>query len=239
MFKKKLVLFFIPIFFLYFAQSLSAKETGILYGIQIEQLEHAYTDNNGEVLRWDGKAFVGTDELKFKWFSSGEENTKSGKTEKFENRFMLSKPLSTFFDVKAGLRFDIPRGEDRAYAVLGFTGLAPQWIEVDTDFFISESNKTSVKIDAEYELLITNYLILRPSLDVKYAFEQDRSINVGKGLNSMELGLRLSYDLIDRTLSPYIGVSWEKKFGDTSNFVRDEGEETKVLNFVIGTRFMF
>jgi copper resistance protein B len=55
----------------------------------------------------------------------------------------------------------------------------------------------------------------------------------------MELGLRLSYDLIDRTLSPYMGVSWEKKFGDTSNFVRDEGEETKVLNFVIGTRFMF
>ena len=55
----------------------------------------------------------------------------------------------------------------------------------------------------------------------------------------MELGLRLSYDVIDRTLSPYLGVAWEKKFGDTSNFARDEGEETKVLNFVIGTRLMF
>lgn len=239
MIKRIFYIFFLNLFFLNNSQIVLTKETGILYGIQIEKFEHTYNDHSSELFKWDGEAFLGTDELKFKWFSSGEENTKTGKTEKFENRFMFSKPLSTFFDIKAGLRQDIPRGEDRTYAVLGFTGLAPQWIEVDTDFFVSETEKISAKLDAEYELLITNFLILQPSIDLKYAFEEDRSIHVGKGLNSMELGLRLSYDLIDRTLSPYAGINWEKKFGDTSNFARDEGEETEALSFVIGTRFIF
>ena len=90
------------------------------------------------------------------------------------------------------MRLDTPSKEqDRLYGVIGVTGLAPQWIEVDADIFFSEKGNTSARLDAEYELLITNYLILQPSVDINFAFSDDKAIGVGSGLNSIEAGLRL------------------------------------------------
>ena len=217
-----------------------AKETSVYYGTSIEQFEYRFSDKSGESFNWNGDAFIGTDEIKLKWYGSGEINTKSGDKEELENRIMLSKPLSTFFDVKAGVRLDTPSKEqDRLYGVIGVTGLAPQWIEVDADIFFSEKGNTSARLDAEYELLITNYLILQPSVDINFAFSDDKAIGVGSGLNSIEAGLRLSYDLVDRTLSPYIGISLGKKFGETADMAREEGKDLTNVSFVIGSRFMF
>ena len=202
-----------------------AKEAKVYYGSSLEQFEYRFSDKSGESFNWGGSAFIGTDEINLNWYGSGEINTKSGDNEKLENRLMLSKPLSTFFDVKAG--------------VSGITGLAPQWIEVDADIFLSEKGNTSARLDAEYELLITNYLILRPSVEMDFAFSDDKEIGVGSGLNSIETSLRLSYDFFDRTLSPYIGISRGKKFGETADLAREEGEDLNNLSFVIGSRFMF
>lgn len=217
-----------------------AKESKVYYGSSLEQFEYRFSDKSGESFNWGGSAFIGTDEINLNWYGSGEINTKSGDNEELENRLMLSKPLSTFFDVKAGVRLDTPtKEEDRFYGVIGITGLAPQWIEVDADIFLSEKGNTSARLDAEYELLITNYLILRPSVEADFAFSDDKEIGVGSGLNSIETSLRLSYDFFDRTLSPYIGISRGKKFGETADLARDEGEDLNNLSFVIGTRFMF
>ena len=138
------------------------------------------------------------------------------------------------------MRLDTPSKEqDRLYGVIGVTGLAPQWIEVDADIFFSEKGNTSARLDAEYELLITNYLILQPSVDINFAFSDDKAIGVGSGLNSIEAGLRLSYDLVDRSLSPYVGISLGKKFGETADMAREEGKDLTNVSFVIGSRFMF
>ena len=217
-----------------------AKESSIYYGASIEQFEYRLSDKSGESFNWNGSAFIGTDEIHLNWYGSGEINTKSGDKEELENRIMLSKPLSTFFNAKAGVRLDTPsKEEDRLYGVIGMTGLAPQWIEVDADIFFSEKGNTSARLDAEYELLITNYLILQPSVDINFAFSDDKAIGVGSGLNSIEAGLRLSYDLVDRTLSPYIGISLGKKFGETADMAREEGKDLTNVSFVIGSRFMF
>ena len=144
--------------------------------------------------------------------------------------------------IVAGVRvtpLDTPDGPDRLFGVVGVAGLAPQWIEVDADLFVSETGDVSARVDAEYELLITNRLILIPSLEVDVAFTEDREIGVATGLNSVEFGVRLSYDLIDRMLSPYVGVAYERKFGRTADFAREEGEDTSALFGVIGARLMF
>tara|TARA_B110000879_G_scaffold36621_1_gene50742 strand:+ start:456 stop:1187 length:732 start_codon:yes stop_codon:yes gene_type:complete len=217
-----------------------AKESGVYYGASIEQFEYRLSDKSGESFNWNGSALIGTDEINLEWYASGEINTKSGDKEELENRIMLSKPLSTFFNAKAGVRLDTPsKEEDRLYGVIGMTGLAPQWIEVDADIFFSEKGNTSARLDAEYELLITNYLILQPSVDINFSFSDDKAIGVGSGLNSIEAGLRLSYDLVDRTLSPYIGISLGKTFGKTADMAREEGKDLTNVSFVIGSRFMF
>jgi len=211
----------------------------LLYGFQLEELEYRRGDEREGTLNWNGDAFVGTDEIKLRWLGEGEYDTKVNKFEKLENRLVLQSPISTFFDVKAGARLDTPKGPDRWYGVVGVTGLAPQWFEIDADFFVSETGDTSARLDIEYELLITNRLILTPSAEINVAFSGDREIHVQSGVSDLEAGMRLSYDLIDRRLSPYLGVVYERKLGQTEDLARSEGEDIEGWRAVIGTKFMF
>ena len=71
------------------------------------------------------------------------------------------------------------------------------------------------------------------------AFSEDREIGVGKGLVSTETGLRLSYDLIDRAFSPYVGVVYERKYGNTADFAREDGGGTEDWFAVVGARLLF
>jgi copper resistance protein B len=217
-----------------------AQEKGsVFYAVQMEELEYRYGESSTELLVWDGDAFVGTDELKLRWLGSGEYDLDAEVFETLENRIVLQTPISTFFDVKGGFRFDTPDGPDRWYGLVGVTGLAPQWFEVDADLFLSEEGDASFRIDVEYELLITNYLILTPSAELDIAFSDDEEMGVGRGVSSAEIGLRLSYDLIDRSLSPYVGVAYEHEFGRTADFSRDEGEATETWFAVVGAKLRF
>lgn len=217
-----------------------AQEKGLIfYGIQFEELEYRFGDENERLFGFDGDAFVGTDELKFRWLGKGEYSFRDNAFEKLENRFVLQKPVSDFFDVKAGFRLDTPEGRDRWYGVLGLAGLAPQWFETDLDLFVSEKGHLSTRLDVEYELLLTNRLILTPSLNIDAAFSDDREIGIGKGVTGIEAGLRLGYDLVDRAISPYVGVVYEGTAGKTADLRREAGNDVDGWRAVIGTRLMF
>jgi copper resistance protein B len=222
------------------ASPAAAQETNLVYyGFQLEEFEHRRGDESEELLVWNGDAFVGTDELKLRWLGEGEYDTDARKFESMESRLVLQMPVSDFFDVKAGIRADTPKGKSRLYGVLGVTGLLKQWIEVDADLFVSDVGDASVRLDAEYELLLTNRLTLTPSADLDVAFFDDRKMGVGSGFNSTEVGLRLSYDIYDRLLSPYVGVVWERKFGNTADFVREEGEDVEAWFVAVGVKVLF
>lgn len=222
------------------ASPAAAQETNLVYyGFQLEEFEHRRGDESEELLVWNGDAFVGTDELKLRWLGEGEYDTDARKFESMKNRLVLQMPVSDFFDVKAGIRADTPKGKSRLYGVLGVTGLLKQWIEVDADLFVSDVGDASVRLDAEYELLLTNRLTLTPSADLDVAFFDDRKMGVGSGFSSAEVGLRLSYDIYDRLLSPYVGVVWERKFGNTADFVREEGEDVEAWFVAVGVKVLF
>lgn len=210
----------------------------LIYGVQIEQLEHRYNANQSNVIAWDGDALIGTDELKFVLRSEGEFETKTDKMESMETQARLQVPISTFFDGVAGVRFDTPDdNKNRTYGVVGLHGLAPQWFEIDADLFISD--KPAFRVEAEYEALITNYLILTPSIEFDLPLNDDTVNGVGRWGPKLEIGARLSYDLIDRAVAPYIGVHYERVFGRTADLKELEGEEGDAIYFVSGIRFMF
>ncbi|WP_416383189.1 copper resistance protein B [Marinobacter sp. F4218] len=215
------------------------KDALTVWGVQFEELEYRYSDDDEELGVWNGDAFYGTDDLKFRWLGKGEYAIEEQAYEQLENQLLVQTPISDFFDAKAGVRIDTPEGPDRTYAVLGVAGLAPYWFEVDASLYVSDEGDTSAEFDAEYELLLTNHLILTAGLDATVAFSEDREIGLGKGLSSTETGLRLSYDLIDRTFSPYIGVVHERKYGDTADFAKAEGGGTEDWFAVIGARVGF
>lgn len=210
-----------------------------VWGAQFEEFEYRYSDDDEELGVWSGDFFYGTDELKGRWLTKGEYSIEEQAYEKLENQLVAQTPVSDFFDAKAGLRFDTPEGPDRTYAVLGITGLAPHWFEIDANLYVSKDGDTSAELDAEYELLLTNHWILAAALDASVAFSEDREIGVGKGLVSTETGIRLSYDLIDRSFSPYVGVVHERKYGDTADFAKAEGGNVEDWFAVVGARLSF
>lgn len=219
--------------------AIAAHSAGAQWGISAEKFEYRYSDSDEELAVLEGDAFYGTDELKFRWLFEGEWEEAHNAWETLENQFVGQIPVAEFWDAKAGVRIDTPEGPDRVYSVLGLTGLAPYWFEIDTNLYISDEGDASVDFEAEYELLVTNFWILSATFETLVAFSEDREIGVGTGLNSTETGLRLSYDLIDRAFAPYVGVVHERKYGNTADLARDSGGSTEDWFAVVGARLMF
>jgi copper resistance protein B len=217
-----------------------AQEVGLVYyGIEIEEFELRRGDESENTAAWEGSAFIGPDEFTIRLLSEGEYDTDADKFETLENQVVVQAPISDFFDAKAGIRLDTPQGPDRWYGVLGVTGLAPQWFEIDASFFLSDRGNLSGRFDAEYKLLLTNRLILTPSASLDLAFSDDAGIEIKTGFTSLELGLRLSYDVIDRMFSPYIGLNFETKLGGTRDLAAAEGGDRANLAGVVGAKFVF
>lgn len=210
----------------------------LIYGVRLERLEY-WAGADTDVVAWDGDAMVGSDEWKLRFQSLGEYDITDSAFERLESQLLVQRPISNFFDIVGGVRYDSPKGPDRLYGVLGVHGLAPLWFEVDADLFLSQKGNFSARIDVDYDFLITNRLILTPTGEFDLSFSDDQEIGVGTGLTKIELGLRLRYEVIDRSVAPYIGVHYQQLFGSTKTFAQQEGDLVDGLFFVAGVRLLF
>jgi len=167
---------------------------------RLEYLEQA------ESWLWDMQGWYGSDEHKFWWKTEGEMS--DGNAEEAELQLLYSKPVSAFWDLQFGIRHDFEPGPSESHVVAGLQGLAPQWFEVDLAVFVSENGDFSARVEAEYDLRLTQRLILQPRAEFD------------TGPESVELGLRLRYE-IRREIAPYIGISWQDRAGqdDFSSFL--------------------
>lgn len=208
----------------------------ILTKVMIDQLEIRHTDGS-DPLVLEADAWIGKD-LNKAWFKLDLEKVGS-EYEQAELQALYSRAVATYWDLQIGWRHDFkPAGETRDWAAIGFRGLAPYYFDIDTALFIGESGRFVLDLDAEYEVMLTQRLVLSPELQLNLHSKSDPAIGQGSGLSDIELGLRLSY-AIRREFAPYIGVNWERKFGQTADFARDEGEDTSDLQFVAGIRAWF
>jgi copper resistance protein B len=57
-------------------------------------------------------------------------------------------------------------------------------------------------------------------------------------VNDLELSLTLRYEII-REFAPYIGVVWERRYGETADFARAEDEDIERTALMAGFRFWF
>lgn len=158
--------------------------------------------------------------------------------EEAEVQALWSRPVTRFFDVQAGLRHDFEPGPPRTYAALGFMGLAPYWFEVDGAMFLSEKGDLSARFEAEYEVLLTQRLILEPRTELNFSAVAVPELETGAGLSTAEIGLRLRYEF-NRQFAPYIGVNWRAATGETADYARARGERAETLSFVTGMRLWF
>lgn len=187
--------------------------------------------------RWDGQAWYGTDYDRV-WFRTEGELDRRGRAERAEFQLLYSRLLSYYWDVQLGVRYDLRPRPDRAYAVIGVQGLAPGMFEVDVQGFVSERGDLSARIEVSYDIYITQRLVLQPNVEANVAIQRVPELGVGSGLNDIEAGLRLRYEFT-RELAPYIGISYQRKFGDTARYARNEGENVEGWNVLTGVRIFF
>lgn len=207
------------------------------YFVQGDRLE--YRSNGGEPLfLWDAQGWRGGDRNKLWLKTEGEYAFEEDAFEEAEVQALWSRAISAFFDFQAGVRHDFAPGDDRTFGVLGLQGLAPYWFEVDAALFISDDGNVSARMEAEYELLLTQRLILQPRAELNFAAQDVVEHGVGSGLSTAELGARLRYE-IKREFAPYIGVDWSRAVGATADLVRADGGDPSSVSFVAGLRVWF
>ncbi len=200
-------------------------------GVVIDRLEAGFGDGQTTYL-WDAQGWTGGDLNRFWWKSEGEGGSK---LEEAEVQALYSRAIRPFWDLQAGVRQTFrPDLKDTTDLVLGVQGLAPHWFEIDAAAFLSTGGDLSARIEAEYDQRFTRRWILQPRAEVTLAASDVPEIEVGSGLSSLELGLRLRYE-ITREFAPYAGVEWTRRFGDT----RDLTGEADEVRFVLGLKAWF
>ncbi|MGY0620219.1 copper resistance protein B [Lysobacter sp. A378] len=185
---------------------------------------------------WEAQVWVGSD-LNRLWLRTEGERI-GGKTEAAELEAFYGRSVSTWWDVLAGIKHDFNPGGSQTWAAFGVQGLAPYKFEVSATAYVGESGQTAANVEVEYELLLTNRLILQPLVEVTAFGKDDPARGTGSGLSTVEAGIRLRYE-IDRKFAPYIGVVHERVFGNTTDFRRSEGEDTRDTRLVAGVRIWF
>ena len=146
--------------------------------------------------------------------------------------------FAPWWELVVGVRRDFGPGPSRDWAAFGIQGLAPYRLDVEATAYLGESGRTALRLEAEYELLLTNRLVLQPLVQLDLYGKEDPATGTGSGLSEMEAGLRLRYE-IRREFAPYVGVAWQRRFGDTADLARAAGEEVEDTRLVAGLRVWF
>lgn len=162
----------------------------------------------------------------------------SGEVEDAKTDLLWYRAITTFWNIQLGLSHNSGEGPDRNELAAGFQGLAPYRFEVDATFYIGEEGRTAINLEVEYDLLFTQKLILQPRIEADFYGKRDAERSLGAGLSDLAIGLRMRYE-IRREFAPYMGVEWVNQYGDTANFARDAGADTKETLVVAGVRFWF
>ncbi len=207
--------------------------TGVII---IDRLEATFGEGaDGYV--WDAQGWYGGDIHRFWWKSEGE-GAIDGELESGEVEALYSRAFTPYFDLQAGVRQRYTPEADRTDLVVGVQGLAPYWFEVDVAAFLSNEGELSARAEAEYDLRLTQRLILQPRAEINLSAEDVPELAIGSGVSSAELGVRLRYE-IRREFAPYVGVEWSSSFGDTRDFIEARGEDPEDARLVVGIRAWF
>jgi copper resistance protein B len=205
------------------------------HSILIDRLESARardrTTGQYDLQAWFGRDY---DRLVFK--AEGEFD--DGRSEEARTELLWGHAVAAYWDAQVGVRHDGGVGPDRGWLAFGVQGLAPYWFEVDVAAYVGDKGRTALRLEAEYELLLTQKLILQPRIEANIYGKRDAERGLGSGLSGLTGGLRLRYE-IRRELAPYVGVEWTGKYGATADYARAAGADAKEMRLVAGLRFWY
>ncbi|KAF1017643.1 MAG: Copper resistance protein B [Stenotrophomonas maltophilia] len=163
--------------------------------VLIDRLEQ-WDGNDAKGQAWEATGWVGGDINRLWLRSSGERS--GGRTEASNLEAMYGRAVSPWWDVLVGVRQDFRPGDSRTWAAVGLQGLAPYKFQSQAALYAGSGGQLMAKAEMEYDVLLTNRLILQPLLGAAVAARDEPQRGIGRGLNSVEAGLRLRYEFSRR-----------------------------------------
>jgi len=201
----------------------------------MDRLEWVHT-SDATATAYDLQAWYGRDYDRAVLKAEGDVD--NGEVQEGRAELLWGHAVSSFWDAQLGVRYDHGVGPERSWLAVGVQGLAPYWFEMSATAYAGDKGRTSLRIDAEEDLLLTQRWVLQPRFEVNFYGKRDAERGVGSGLSELTAGLRLRYE-VRREFAPYLGVEWVGKYGGTANEARAAGESTKETRWVAGLRFWF
>ena len=174
-----------------------------------ETLERRFSRKGEDSTTYDLQAWFGTSFNKAVIKAEGD--IAKGKLEEARTEFLWSRAFTSYWDTQLGLRLDNGSGPSRQWLAVGVQGLAPYWFELETTAYIGNGGRTALRLNASYELLLTQRLILEPRAELQFYGKDDPERRIGRGLSEASAGLRLRYEF-SRQFAPYIGVERSGSF---------------------------
>lgn len=212
----------------------AAHDNDVHYRVLLDRLEW-HSAEGGRAANWDSTSWVGRDTSRL-WIRS-EGQTRNSSVHDADVHALYGRAFARWWDVVAGIRQDFAPGVGQTWAAVGVQGLAPLWFEVAATAYVGPSGRTAARLEAEYELRLTNRLIVQPRLEVNLSGKTDVTRGVSAGLSRAEPGFRMRYEF-RREFAPYLGLEWDRAFGATAQ-ASVNGEDAGGVRAVAGLRFWF
>lgn len=210
--------------------------------ILLEQIEYRVPEDGADRIGWEGQGWVGYDFDKLWVKSEGEYEFEGADGGEAETDLLYARLISPFWYVQFGVQYANTWGaggeSDTWSGVIALQGLAPGAFEVDTSLYISEKADVTLAVELEYNVRITQRLILQPRLELELAAQDIPERGVGQGLTTTNLDLRLQYE-IERRFTPYIGVRYSFLSGETADMATAMGNDREQLFFLAGLRLAY
>ncbi|HEY3518448.1 MAG TPA: copper resistance protein B, partial [Gammaproteobacteria bacterium] len=133
-------------------------------------------------LAWDATFWAGRSFNKLAVRTEGEKS--GGNTERAELELLWSHSVARWWDVVAGARADFEPGATQSWSAFGVQGLAPHRFALEATAYLADGGRSAARFEGEYELLITQRLILQPQLELNWYGQADAARGVGPGLST-------------------------------------------------------
>ena len=173
--------------------------------VLLNQLEERL--GGGSAFRWDAEGWAGGDQNRL-WLKTEGFATAAG-TQDGDQELLYARPIAPYFDLQAGLRYDLDSRPGRAWGAIGVEGLLPLFVKLSATAYASDAGHYAAKLVASYELLLTQRVVLEPQVELNFYSRAQPERQLGTGLADMDAGLRLRYE-VSRKFGPYLGITYHR-----------------------------
>jgi copper resistance protein B len=209
-------------------------DASIKHRVWIENLEGVFGSKNG--VAWDGQAWLGGDFDKL-WLKT-EGSRLGNRTHDAKVEALWAHAILPFWDSQLGVRHDFGGGPSREWAAFGIQGISPYWFDIELTGYFGQEGRAALRLKTEYDLYLTQRLILKPEIELNAYDKPDRARDLGAGLADGQFELRLRYEFT-RRFAPYVGYVYDRKFAGSATLARSAGDPATDHRAVAGVEFSF